>query len=361
MNKHFNLSAGIVLSACSVLTSCSVDSKEESAREISPVSVRTGTPNRRFNERINLSGQLRSRETATLSTRVMGFVSSVKVKPGDRVQKGQLLITINSDDMLAKRAQALAMISEAEAALKDAQKDYERFEELYKQQSATAKEFENATLRYNSVKAKAEAARQARNEVDAMLAYTSIVAPFSGVITQKNIDEGNMASPGMPLLAIEELNNYEISTFAAEREVATLKVGMIADVTVKSTGKKIAGTVSEVSLSSQLSGGQFQIKVAIPTDQSVGLYSGSYVNVSIPFKGSNVQGLFVPASAIIHNGQLSGLYTINDNSAHLRWLKVGETQGDEVEILSGIGPDETFIVQSDSKLYNGLSVVVNNR
>jgi len=361
MNIRFNQSAGILFLIANVfLTSCSGDKKEKELKKDNPVSVQVGIPTQQSDEKITVSGQIESQETAAISTRMMGFVSSIKVKPGDVVQKGQLLATISNGDILAKRAQAQAMIAEAEAALKDAQKDYERFGELYKQQSASAKEFENASLRYNSVKAKAEAAQQMKNETDAMLAYTNLVAPFSGVVTQKNIDEGSMANPGMPLLTMEQPDDYHVRAFVSEDEVGKLKNGMDAEVTVKSTGKKINGKVSEISPSSQFTGGQFQIKVIIPARENTGLFSGMYVNVNIPLKNdSGVQSLFVPASAIIHKDQLSGLYTVSeDQTARLRWLKVGTAYGNEVEILSGLNPGEKFITQSEGKLYSGVPVSV---
>jgi RND family efflux transporter MFP subunit len=342
------------------LTNCSGDRKESEVKKEIPISVYIGTPTQQSSARIIASGQIESRETAVISTRIMGFVSSVKVKPGDRVQKGQLLLTISSGDIQAKRAQAQAMVTEAEAALTDAQKDYERYDELYKKQSASTKEFENARLHYASVKAKAEAARQMKNEADAMLAYTNLVAPFSGVITQKNIDEGSMANPGMPLLLLEQEGDYHVKASVSEGEVGNLKVGMEAEVTVKSTGRSFEGKITEISPSSQFNGGQFQIKVTVPVAEKSGLFSGMSVNASIAAGNSSVDlSPLVPASAIVHKDQLSGLYTVSDNqTAELRWVKVGKKYGDHVEVLSGINAAEKFIVKSEGKLFSGASVLV---
>lgn len=364
MYTQSNQPKGILFLIAAVsLISCSKDKQEKELKKDNPVSVLIGIPTQQSDAKITVSGQIQSQETAAISTRVMGFISSIKVKSGDVVQKGQLLVTINNGDILAKRAQAQAMISETEAAFKDAQKDYERFEQLYKQQSASTKEFENATLHYNSVKAKAEVAQQMKNEAEAMLEYTELTAPFSGVVTQKNSNEGSIASPGMPILMIEQADDYHVRASVSESEVGQLKKGMVAEVTVKSTGKKIIGKISEISPSSQFTGGQFQIKVIVPSTENTGLFSGMYVNVNIPLKNtSGIQSLFVPVSAIIHKDQLSGLYTVSeDHTAQLRWLKVGKEYGDEVEILSGLNPGEKFITQSESKLSNGTFVSVSNQ
>jgi len=361
MDTNLNRSVGLLLLTAAVtLASCSGNKKESEAKMENPILVQVATPTQQSGERIIVSGQIESKETAAISTRIMGFVSSVKVKPGDKVQKGQLLVTISNGDILAKRAQAQAMVSESEAALKDAKKDYERYEELYKKQSASTKEFENATLHYNSVKAKTEAAYQMKNEADAMLTYTNLVSPFSGVVTQKNIDEGSMANPGVPLLLIEQSGDYHVKASVSENEVGQLKTGMDAEVTIKSTGKTFTGKISEISPSSQFSGGQFQIKVTIPAIEKSGLFSGMFVNVSISSKNSSAdQSPLVPASAIIHKDQLAGLYTVSETqTAQLRWVKTGKTYGDDVEILSGLNPGEKFIIQSEGKLFSGVPVLV---
>ena len=131
------------------------------------------------------SGEVEAVQTANISTRVMGRITNIFVKVGDRVNKGQLLATVWDEDIKAKRAQADAMITEAEAAYATAKKDYDRFNNLYKQQSATAKEIDNVTLQYNSAQARVAAAKQMRTEVNANLSYNSLTAPFSGVVTQK--------------------------------------------------------------------------------------------------------------------------------------------------------------------------------
>ncbi|MDZ4845671.1 MAG: efflux RND transporter periplasmic adaptor subunit [Chitinophagales bacterium] len=343
------------------LTSCSGNKHEEETKKDNPVPVVVAVAGKQTGDNIYASGQIESKETAAISTRVMGFITSIKVNPGDQVQKRQLLVTISDGDIQAKKAQAQAMVSEAEAALKDAEKDYKRFEELYKQQSASTKEFENAELHYNSIKAKTEAARQMQNEAEAMLAYTNLTAPISGVIIQKNMDAGSMANPGMPILVIEQTGGYQISASVSEADIASIKEGADAEVVIKSSGRIIKGKVSEISPSSQFSGGQYIIKVSIPDAEKNGLYSGMYVNVSITSSGlPTASGSFVlvPASAIIYKDQLIGIYIVSESqTALLRWIKAGKIFGDKVEILSGLRPDEKFILASEGKLYNGVPVI----
>jgi RND family efflux transporter MFP subunit len=362
MKILFNASFFIALLIAGILfTSCSGDSHEAEVKKDTPVKVTVAVAGVLPINIIQVSGQIESKETAVISTRVMGFVTDVKVKAGDKVQKGQLLATINNADIVAKRAQAQAMVSEAEAALKDAQKDYERFAELYKQSSASAKELENASLHFSSVKAKAEAAKQIQNETEAMLTYTNLRAPFSGTIIQKNVSAGSMANPGMPLLTMEQIGSYQVSASVSEGDIANIKENAEATILIKSSGRIVQGKVSEISPSSQFSGGQYSIKVSIPDSEKTGIYSGMYVRASIQTSGKapGSSKLLIPVSAVIYRDQLTGLYTVTENqTALLRWVKLGKMQGDQIEVLSGLAKDEKYILESEGRLYNGVPTII---
>lgn len=361
MKVHPYRSASTVLVASAIfLASCSGEAVENNTVQKDPVRVTVASATLQDNNTIHASGRIESRQTAVISTRVMGFVTAVHVKAGDSVKKGQALASISSDDLRAKNAQANAMVVEAEAALKDAQRDMERFEQLYQQESASAREFENAALQYNSVKARAEAARQMQKEAESMFVYTNLTAPFAGVVTQKHIDAGSMANPGMPLLILEQEKGYKASVSVSEADIPHIEVGARAGVTIKATGKTIEGRVFEVSPSSQFSGGQYLLGVTIPEDEMEGLYSGMYVTATISSnsrKGDADHAVLVPASSLVHEGQLTGLYTISESgTAMLRWVKAGKAYGDQVEVLSGISPGEQFVVASAGRLYNGAPV-----
>ncbi|SFC08126.1 RND family efflux transporter, MFP subunit [Flexibacter flexilis DSM 6793] len=312
---------------------------------------------------ISASGQVEALQTANISTRLMGFITSIKVKVGDRVHKGQVLATISSQEISAKRAQAQAMITEAEAAVNNAQKDYDRFTTLLAQGSATPKEMENVTFQLNSAKAHLEAAKQMRNEADAMLAYATLKAPFDGIITQKMADEGNMAAPGMPLLSLEENDGYQVRVTVPESDIEQVREGATATVNIKSTGKQLKGRVTQISESSQFTGGQYAVKISL--DNPKGLYAGMYVNVNIEPKQNTqaqaeTEATLVPVSSVVYRDQLTGVYTVSQkNTAMLRWVRLGKTFGDKVEVVSGLDKDESFILKADGKLANGTPVKTN--
>lgn len=346
-----------------VLSSCSSKNKIETEPNTdSAVVVTVATPSGNEQQAINISGQVEASQSANISTRVMGYITKLNVKVGDHVNKGQLIAAISNNDIVAKRAQVDAMIAEASDALQNAQKDYDRFTALYKQQSATAKELDNVTLQYNSAKSRLESAKQMRNEVNAMLAYTTLTAPFSGTVTQKLADAGSMANPGMPIVTIEHSGSYQISAAVPETQINQIKQGQAVTVNIKSINKTFTGKVTQLNQSSQFTGGQYIIKVSIPDKEKNGLYAGMYANLSIASSNKvevATDAVLVPVSSIINKDQLTGLYTISaNNTALLRWVRLGKTFGDKAEVLSGLGNNEQFIVSADGKLYNGVPVKI---
>ncbi len=323
-----------------------------------PVNVTIATPSGNSPEGISASGQVEAEQTAAISTRIMGAITRIYVKPGDKVAKGQTLVTISSQDLFARKAQADAMIAAAEADLANAHKDYDRFTHLYNRQSATASEMDNATLRYKASKSKLDAAQQLRNEVDASINYTRLVAPFSGTVTQKAADEGSMAIPGMLLLSIEQSGQLQVSAAVSESDISRIKLNDKATIAIKATGSNIAGSVAQISPSSVATGGQYVVKISIPASAQKDLYAGMYVNVVIGQGAAPVnEAVLIPVSALVQNDQFTGLYTMSSaHTALLRWVRTGRLYGDRIEVLSGLGRDEPFILNAEGKLYNGVPV-----
>jgi len=366
MFSRKSFTTGFIIATAIVVSSCSGDKEEKAVVKEPPVAVTLSGVSSANAQAVLASGQVEAAQTASISTRMMGRITNIFVKAGDKVSKGQLLVTISDEDMKAKRAQTSAMIAEAEAAYTAAQKDYDRFNNLYKEQSATAKEVDNVTLQYNSAKERVNAARQMRNEVNAMLAYSSLTAPFTGVVTQKLAEVGGIANPGMPLLTLEQSGILQVSAAVAESDISNIKLGDVANLQIKSTGKTIQGKIVQLNPSSQFTGGQYIVKISIAEADKKDLYAGMFVSVTIPLKENvkqvNTDVVMVPLSAIVNRDELTGIYTVsNSNTALLRWVRLGKTYGDKVEVISGLASNEQFILRSEGKLYNGVAVKVSSK
>ncbi|MFD1315902.1 efflux RND transporter periplasmic adaptor subunit [Namhaeicola litoreus] len=335
------------------------DSKNEVVVDNTIVNVSVAKPNSNASGQFfTASGQIEADQFSNLSTKITGYIENIYVKIGDKVTKGQLLLKINNTDIEAQRAQVKAKLLQAEANFKIAENNYNRFKKLYEQKSASTKEFEDVQAAYDIASAQVEAVKEMENEVSAMLNYSSITAPFSGVITDVFVKEGNMALPGNPLLGIENPNNLVATAEIPEMYLTKVNKGDQVKVRIKSNQTLLNGKVREISRSSQNSGGQYLAKVEIPNTEE-GIFSGMDVTTEFPFEGTSGERITIPKSILIHKGQLSGIYTLSQsNTAVLRWLRLGKEYGDQIEVLSGLSADEAYIMEADGKLYNGVKIQI---
>ena len=353
----------LILSAL-LMGSCSSDEKKSAQNSDAPISVTVShSTSGSEGSFATASGKLVAKNSVNVSTRVMGYITSMKAEVGQNVQAGQLLVSINATDIQAKGGQASAQISQAQANYNLAKKDYERFQNLYKSQSASQKELDDMRARYEMASAGLQAAQQMKNEVNAQYRYTNVTAPISGTITAKFAEQGDMASPGMPLLTIESPSSLQAQVLVSEQNITMISNGMPVDVTLKSMNRTVSGTVSEISKSATNTGGQYMVKINIHNASD--LLPGMFVNVQFPFKTSGKikqdfnETMMIPTTALVENGQLTGVYVVSSqNTAVLRWIRIGKTLGDQVEVLSGLKSKETYIVSSTGKLYNGAKVQV---
>lgn len=353
----------LILGALSFLASCG-ESTKETIKDEPAVAVKLGgSYSGQSADFISASGKIEAENSANISTRMMGYITRIHVKVGQQVKQGQLLLSINSSDLTAKKAQVDASILQATTAYNSARKDYDRFVNLFKEQSASQKELDDITARYEMARAALEGAKQMKKEVMAQFSYSNITAPFSGVITNTFAKEGDMANPGMPLLGMEGSSRLQVSAMVSENQISGISKGMPARVLIKSLNREVEGKVSEVSISAKNTGGQYLVKIDLDKiDKSI--LSGMFVNVQFPVKREaaateSSDKVLIPVTALVKQGQLKGVYTIgNANTAILRWVKTGKTSGDQVEVLSGLSSSEQYVVTAEGKLYNGARVSI---
>ena len=356
-NKKYILAA--TLGVAMLVASCGGEDKKAVVDTTPAVGVQVQTVSEDASSPfLTVSGKIEAAKSANISTRMMGYVDKIYVKVGDKVKNGQLLMSVNNADVSAQLAQVNAGITEATAAFTNAEKDYNRFTALFKENSASQKELDDITANYNMAKARLESAKQMKNGVNAQMGYANIRAPFNGIVTNKFISAGDMANPGMPLLEVESPGKYQVLAMVPESEILSIKNDTEVTVNLKSLNQNVKGKVTEVSTSSKNTGGQFLVKVVIDKTDAP-LLSGMYATVQFPVaRKTTSSAVMIPVDALVHNGQLSGIYTVSQsNTALLRWLRLGRTFGDQVEVLSGLSADEQYIVSAEGKLFNGVKIL----
>ena len=311
-------------------------------------------------EILSFSGKIEAETHSNLSTRIMGQIAKIYVESGQKVKKGQLLVQIQDKDIQAKKLQVKANMLKAEAAYNNAKKDFDRFTVLFEQKSASQKEMDDVSTNYNMAKAELEAVKQMEEEVNEMLQYAAIKAPYSGIITRKYMNDGDLASPGMPLVAIEKPGEYKVIARIPETEISKIEKNDAVKVKISALNNiEIEGMVTEVNPSALYTGNQFEAKIVLnPTkEQKRKLFSGMYANVMI--KKGGMPSIMIPKNVLVRKGQLTGLYTVSQSgTAMLRWIRTGKSTDNMVEVLSGLSDGEQYIVSYKGKIWDGASVVI---
>ncbi len=345
----------IVALAGLLIASCGKKDANESIQEVkTPVTIAVAKI-KDYPVVHSFSGKLEAEKQSNLSTRIMGQISRIYAKPGQKVKKGDLLIQIRNQDILAKKAQVEASKIEATTAYESAKKDLARFEALYKSKSASEKEIDDIRTHFKMAEARVNAASQMEKEVEETMRYASIRAPYSGVITSKFVQEGDMANPGMPLLSMESPSKWKVIARIPEADIARLKLNDSVKVKFSSNNVTIDGVIAEINPSSTNTGNQFEAKVILSDNESASLYSGMHATVLYENGTQNL--ILVPQQSLISRGQLVGLYAVSQSeTALLRWVKTGQAFGDSIEILSGLADGEKYIVSSKGKLVDGALV-----
>ena len=284
-------------------------------------------------------GTVRPKLRSDIEAKVSGRIEQMLAVPGQQVKQGDLLAQLDAREIQAR-------LDQATAARDQADNDLARYTKLIAQRTITQQEFEAAQSR-------ARIARGAVTEIETLLGYTKIIAPFDGVITRKLADVGDLAAPGKPLLAMEDPQALRFEADVPEAIISRIKPGAVLPVRVGGQ-PELSGTVCEISPAADPNSRTFLVKLDLP--QSVGLRGGLFGRVAVPVGESSV--LRVPASAVVLRGQMEIVFVIDKDRAVLRLVRTGKRIGDEVEIVSGIDAGELVATDHASQLTDGRCVEI---
>ena len=329
-------------------------------------------------------GTVKAGISSKLAAKVLGNVEEIRVREGDLVKKGDVLIVIDPRQAKAGVQMAQAGLSEARKALAAAASaraaaqagerlaytTYERFKTLKSRKLVSSQTFEEKQAQYSQAKAALEkakaveeAARARINQAGAALTAvrvtrkdTVITAPHDGIITGKMVDKGDLASPGVPLLSLETTKGFCVDMVLPETYIDYVQPGQNVSVEVPAlkTGL-LEGTVCTIVPSADPRSRSFIVKVNLPIDRKV--RSGLFARVRIPTGQS--KKLLIGKRAVITRGQLTGLYLVDsENIAHFRLIRLGKEFGTSAEVLSGLREGDRYIKNPSMNLSDGTRVEV---
>jgi RND family efflux transporter MFP subunit len=339
-------------------------------------------------ERLEAGGVVAAQESATMSSRIVSTIVSVRVKAGDRVRAGDLLVTLDAPDVTERTGQARASAVAAEKSLIQARSELstaeadhrlatawqKRIAVLHARNSATDQERDEADARLSAAAARLAGAEAAIEQADAHLAsaraavgvatatesFTTVLAPFDGLVTERLIDPGNLAAPGVPLLRIESDGARQIVVRVDEARAAYVHPDDRVSVLIDALDEHVAGdqgvegVVAEVARAVGADQRAFTVKVSVPP--TVTARTGSFARVV--FRGAPRRTLLVPARAVQRHGQVSSVYVVQDGTARLRLIQVGASSSEGTEALAGLDAGESIVTSPLTRLVDGAKVVI---
>ncbi len=330
-------------------------------------------------DEIDAQGTIQSVRTAQVAAQVMATVTGVRVREGDAVKRGQLLVLLDERELSARSGAAQAAVAESAAALDEARrglaaaeaqadvgaKTYERYKFLREQKSISPQEFDEVEAKYRSTQAARDAARARLRQVEAaqsrgtseataattVAGYARITAPFDGIVVRRSVDPGALAAPGMPLVTIEDSSRYQaVVTFDAA-DAAQIRRGAKASVHLDALpGKSLEGTVAELEAGADPASHTVSARIALPRDPA--LRSGLFARAS--FRRGERRAIAVPRTALVERGQLTSAYVLDaQRIAHLRIVTLGRAFDSRVEVLSGLGEGDQFVSDPGTRELDG--------
>jgi len=376
--------------AVALLTACGdKDNKAEMVDKPNTVAVKTmivkktDTASSR-----SFTATVSSAQTAFIIPKVVGYVEQILVSPGQKITKGQLLATIKSGELEEKYKYAQSSVEEAENGMKQAEigykmaeaqhkqaqsqfelaeKTYNRFSNLIKNNSVSRQEFDQVEANYSlakqalnissenvslalekvdQVRLKKQQASSMLNEVKTYLSYTQIKAPFDGVVLEKNMDAGNLAAPGNPIMKVGNNDNV-IYTYISQSLIEEISIGMQAMVSIDAMDEEYESEVLEISPDVDVFTGSFKVKLTGCNK----FYPGMFAKVR--FVTGSEKLISIPKSAVVTRGQLTIVFVKDNGKADMRIIKIGREINGFVEVLSGLEEGEEVVTENAVLLKSG--------
>jgi len=284
---------------------------------------------------VEVPGTVQAVESAQIAARVSGQVTAVPVSAGSRVKKDELLVKISA-------AEIAAQVQQAETQLSQAKRNLEREERLLNSGASTRESVK-------SLRELMQISEAAWREARAMLNYTSIRAPFDGLVTHKFVEVGDLAAPGKPLLQLENSAQLEALVPVPEALVINLSIGDFLQINIPAAEVHLAAEIMEIAPTVDPTTRTTQVKLLLPDNPK--LRSGQFARISLP--GKEVTTLLIPARALQRNGQLEQVFVADKEVAHMRLVRTGTQSADQIEILSGLEPGDKIILTSAFQLRDG--------
>ena len=319
----------------------SAPTRGDAAAQLPPLSVTTARAERAERPIAEpVVGNVAAFRRPVVSAQVNGTILRTLAEPGQRVRRDDLLAEISAPE-------AEARLSAARAELNLAQQDFARTEQLLASRTVSREAFDQA-------RARLEGARAAAAQAEAAVGYRQVRAPIDGMVRTRLAEAGEVTAPGRPLFELEDETLLRLEAFIPESLSSAVAVGDSVTVRIDAADAALSATLAEITPAADPVSRTFLAKFDLPPTS--GVLSGQFGRALIP--AGTEAATRVPAAAVRRRGQIESVFVVADGRAVLRLVRTGRTADGHTDILAGIEPGETVVVEGAGDLVDGRAVGV---
>lgn len=296
---------------------------------------------------LSWQGTVRSRIVARLAPKLNARIVEIKVNPGDKVKKGDVIARLDDRDLHAAYNAAAAALTAAQAQASQAGADEKRIIDLYDKQAATRQNYDAVVAQAKAARAMVGQAAGAAQQAKVMLGENVLYAPFDGVIGERLREPGDMGLPNDAIVTLYQPDDLRLEAAIASHCSGQLADGRAVKVRLDAPAREIVGKVDEIAPEIDPQTHTQLVKVSLPA--TGGLRHGQYGWLELGCQNDH-QALLIPASAVLNYGQLQAVKVVEDGRLHTRHIRTGKQYGDQVEVLTGLRDGETILADSELAL-----------
>ena len=352
------------LGSAALVVGCQTKAKESDnpVTEAAAPVLETFAPKKEIlSTELRMPAEITGFQQVDVYAKVSSYVKELKADIGTEVKKGQLLMVLEAPELSAQLAAAQSRLKSQEAVYTASKSTYNRLFETSKVEGTVSRnDQEVAEARKNSDFAQYQAAKASYSEIQTLLGYLQIRAPFDGVVATRNVNHGAYVGPAgkgseQPLMTIQQQNKLRLSVYVPEQYSGYLKNGEALKFTVKSLpGQDFSATIARMSgaLDSRLRSERVEMDV-INTGNK--LLPGMVAEVQLPLTAKD-STYVVPKSAVVTSSEGTFVVSVKDHKTSRLPVQKGRILEDKIEVFGAITPDMLLIKQATEEIQDGTPV-----
>jgi RND family efflux transporter MFP subunit len=294
---------------------------------------------REVEQTYSIEGLVEATRQSTVSAQIGGRIKEINFDVGSRVNKGQVILRIDERETAQALAGSNAQVLQAQATMQNSKANYERSQQLFEQKFISQSALDKAQADYQVARAQAAASEAGASQASLAHGYSSVVAPYSGVVAARMVEVGEMVMPGKPMMVGFDPAEMRVVVSVPQYKLSDIGTHPKVLIEVPSLSKWVKAASTIVQPIADARTHSTQVRVYLPANEA-GVYPGMFVRAH--FVVSKANRLVIPAKAVLHRSEVVAVYVVDEKGGvKLRQVRLGDASADGVvEVLAGLNPGE---------------------